>query len=512
MKYIDDCLSFLFEEKKAAKKELYRLLKLEDKDHFDEGQTIVNAKVVKSDKNGCLLKYPAQFTKLREEKKVEVYNKDKKLIVEAEVISVDYLTHEICLDTILDTGEDYLIILSLEVSPFAIINSLKQIKKESSQLIVNLTNRTNDIKNYGEYSVDNVIKTVSQMPDNSFLILEGAPGAGKTYCASKVIDYLLNKNKSIIVSSNSHSAINNLCENIDPKEKLAAKICSRSNQKIENKNFKNIYLEGKEVDYQVDGFELLAGTCFALARIKEKQYDYLIIDEASQLKMSFLLSVARLAKKVILLGDPNQLQSISIIPMASGGESILDYLMKDDKIVKPSMGYFLNVTYRMEPIIASVISKVFYESKMKWNQKKELEGISLITSNHNHGQKLSKEEAEDVHKIYKKLIKNKVKPEEIMIIAPYNAQVALIKSIIKNKKTVIGSVDMVQGKEAKYLIYSFVSSGNKKESAEFATNPNRVNVAISRAKVGVFLVASKGLQSSEYTSKEFKQIIKIVSK
>lgn len=506
MNYIASCLTFMNEEKKSCRKEVWRLLNLKESDHNDEGQTVVNAKAIKKVKEGTLFSFPAQYTKLREEKRVELYDNKQLISDEAEIVSIDYLKQEFVLDIDITIGRKFLIIQSLEVSPFAIINSLKKLQLEGNELSSNLMKRNSNVKTFGESSIKNFTKTCDLM-NNSFIVIQGPPGAGKSYSGRAIINHLLKNNKTIAISSNSHSAINNLCEEIDYKKFKGAKICSKSNHQIKHELIENIYVEGKEIDRFVEGYDLVAGTCFALSRVQNKKYDFLIIDEASQLKMSFLLSISRIAHNVIILGDQNQLQSISVIPMASGGESVLDYILQGKKVVPQELGYFLNVTYRMEPKIASIISDVFYESKLGWNQKKKLHGVTLVSSNHSHGQKMSKEEADDVILIYNSLRKKKVKAEDIMVVTPYNAQAALIKGLIDNPKIQVGTVDLFQGREARFVIISCVAAGNKKESSEFATNPNRLNVAISRAKEGVFLVASNGLQKSEHTSLEFKTIL-----
>jgi uncharacterized protein len=55
--------------------------------------------------------------------------------------------------------------------------------------------------------------------DRSHLLIQGPPGAGKTYTASHGIVEMLARGKRVGVSSHSHKAINNLLEEV---EKVAA--------------------------------------------------------------------------------------------------------------------------------------------------------------------------------------------------------------------------------------------------------------------------------------------------
>lgn len=312
MKYLSSALTFLNEELKATKKEMGRLTHLADKDHNDEGQTINKAKLISAEGGQYVYSYPAQFTKIRDEKKVEVFSKNRAKIGEAEVLTIDYLKNTVTLDTEF-SDNDLLLVLSLEVAPFAIMNSLKKmISQGPSTMTANLVNRHFNLKTFGEAHITNINKTVDQM-DNSTMVILGPPGCGKTTAAKGIVDHLLKKGKRILITSNSHYAINNLCKEITiPKDQVVKKINSKSHQQVNHDDFKNIYVYGKDITGQVSDAHLVAGTCFALSRIQDLEFDYLIVDEASQLKMAFLLSISRLAKNIIVLGDPNQLQSISI--------------------------------------------------------------------------------------------------------------------------------------------------------------------------------------------------------
>lgn len=495
-------------ELRENEKELFRLKNLTEKEHLEEGYSIVNAKVIKVTEKSTIYKYPAQFTKIKEEKDVLLF-KDKMQVDEAYVFSIDYLKNTIEISGT-SRPKEVTLIQHAEIIPRSILNSLKEQITNPSKIGMDLISRESDVETEDESCVPNYIKTVSKM-HSSFLVLQGAPGAGKTYSGKNIIKYLLDQGKTVAITSNSHSAINNLFEAVEHKDLKGAKIYSKDAQKADHKQIENITVSGKEIDGYVTDYNVVGGTCFSLSKIKHRKFDFLIVDEASQLKMAFLLAVSRIAHNVIILGDQNQLQSISCIEEDVGGESVLNYLLQGKKIVPRDMGYFLDVTYRMNPSVATVISDVFYESKLKWNKKKKISGVTLISTEQTTGQRISEIEAKEAVKIYKQLKKKKVPSEEIMIIAPYNAQVSLIKAMIKDKKVSIYTADLSQGLESRYVIISCVSCGNKKESASFSTEHHRLNVSISRAKDGVFLIASKGLQKSKHTSPEFKHVLKLVS-
>jgi uncharacterized protein len=83
--------------------------------------------------------------------------------------------------------------------------------------------------------------------------------------------------------------------------------------------------------------------------------------------------------------------------------------------------------------------------------------------------------------------------EDILIIAPYNAQVIALKEVLPLAH--IGTVDKFQGQEAPIVIYSMTTSSaeDAPRGMGFLYNPNRLNVATSRAKSVCILVASPTL-------------------
>ena len=61
----------------------------------------------------------------------------------------------------------------------------------------------------GGQLISEVVKTAIDL-DNSYLCIQGPPGAGKTYTARYIISELLKRGKRVGISSNSHKAITNL--------------------------------------------------------------------------------------------------------------------------------------------------------------------------------------------------------------------------------------------------------------------------------------------------------------
>lgn len=90
-----------------------------------------------------------------------------------------------------------------------------------------------------------------------------------------------------------------------------------------------------------------------------------------------------------------------------------------------------------------------------------------------------------------------LKLADILIIAPYNAQVFEIHQRLPEAR--VGTVDKFQGQEAPITIFSMATSSHADapRGMDFLYSPNRLNVAISRAKCLAILVASPAVFDAE---------------
>jgi uncharacterized protein len=133
-------------------------------------------------------------------------------------------------------------------------------------------------------------------------------------------------------------------------------------------------------------------------------------------------------------------------------------------------------------------------------------GLRFVPVEHNGNQSDSPEEVERVFELVEFLLRDgstwtdrdrSVKPmttEDILIVAPYNAQVSkLLRRLRKGSR--VGTVDKFQGQEAPVVIYSMATSTSQDapRGMEFLYSSNRLNVATSRAQCVTILVASPAL-------------------
>jgi len=373
--------------------------------------------------------------------------------------------------------------------------------------------------------VEESINAVKKL-NSSYLLIQGPPGAGKTYTSAKIILSLLKDNKKVGVTSNSHKAIINLLSQI---EELAEKdnfsfegMKKYSKGKEEQKLNGNIIKDVDKIISFPEHYLLHAGTAwlFSDARYDQK-LDYLFIDEAGQVSLANTLAIATSTKNIILIGDQMQLsQPIKGIHAGSSGKSSLDFLLEEQDTIPVSRGIFLSETRRLTKEICDYISSSFYESRLKPHMATEERSLSLelkniknkgifyLPTDHTDCSQRSDEEANIIKDFYSKIIgkdsfdkekKKKISIEDIMVVAPFNMQVNTLQKVINEPNARIGTIDKFQGQEAKIVFISMTSSDpeNLPRHKEFFFSRNRLNVAISRAQcVAIILFNPKLLLAS----------------
>ena len=96
-------------------------------------------------------------------------------------------------------------------------------------------------------------------------------------------------------------------------------------------------------------------------------------------------------------------------------------------------------------------------------------------------------------------VSRRVLSSDILVVAPYNAHVALLEEALASRGLRVGTVDKFQGQEAPIVIYSMATSSPAEapRGMEFLYSLNRLNVATSRARCACILVASPRLLEPE---------------
>ena len=374
-----------------------------------------------------------------------------------------------------------------------------------------------------------------------YFLIQGPPGSGKSFLSALILVYLfMAEKKRIVIVGPTHRAVNNVLQKVaevllkvytknDLGKALVKgrmlKIGQSYNAKglevtapdgevieIANVTYSNVsFLNNFSNDEGVALPWIVGMTPYSLQsrRAKGLEFDLLFVDEAGQLTIPVAWMAMVEPKKVIFAGDHKQLPPI-VSEKTENEEfkhSIFEHLCDKENSV------LLDVSFRMNGVICDLVSDLFYEGKLKsFNSEKRLKTnlteplyaseypIVLHNSEHN-GKQFSKEEAESIVTIISKYIAAGVAPSDIAVLAPFRAQCALIRRMLASQDTipaelrkeiVIDTVDRMQGQEREIIIYSFTSGDPSymADKQDFLYNPNKLNVAFSRAKNKLILIAN----------------------
>jgi uncharacterized protein len=182
------------------------------------------------------------------------------------------------------------------------------------------------------------------------------------------------------------------------------------------------------------------------------------------------------------------------------GVSVLHHLLEGHATISPDRGLFLERTYRLHPDVCDYISEEFYEGRLSPDPVCATRttplgtGLRWLAVEHDGCRQESRAEAVRVAEEVGRLREAGVPAAEIMAVAPYNAQVNLLRELLP-ERVPVGTVDKFQGQEAQVVLYSMASSSGDDvpRNLEFLLSRNRLNVAISRAQCLAYLVCSPRL-------------------
>ena len=363
--------------------------------------------------------------------------------------------------------------------------------------------------------------------DETVFAIQGPPGAGKTFTGARMICELVKQRKKIGITALSHKVIRKLLQEVvlaSHEDQVTGVRCMQKTDEEEPTAEIAIAKDNQEVlDALASGkATVVGGTSWVWTPESSfEAVDVLFIDEAGQMALADVIAASQGAKSIVLIGDPQQLERPLKGSHPEGAEkSALEHLLNGRKTISSDMGMLLPETWRLHPKICAFTSELFYEGRLASRevlQNRVLDrhrwlkgaGLWLVPVDHAGNQNAAAEEVEIVVRIVKGLLQPQVqwfyeagnsrrlKDSDILIVAPYNAQVADLSARLPRMK--IGTVDKFQGQEAPVVIYSLTTSSpeDAPRGMEFLYSLNRLNVATSRAQTAVIVVGSPRLFEPE---------------
>ncbi|MCX6503118.1 MAG: TM0106 family RecB-like putative nuclease [Microbacterium sp.] len=380
----------------------------------------------------------------------------------------------------------------------------------------------------GTDDVTAIVRSILDL-DHSYLAVQGPPGTGKTHVGSHVIARLVRDHGYRVgVVAQSHAVVENMLDRIVGAGVPADRVGKAPKDADAAVSFTPLKKNGLAA-FAADrpGGFVIGGTAWDFAhpqRVARGSLDLLVIDEAGQFSLASTIAVAISAKRVLLLGDPQQLPQVSQGTHPEPVDtSALGWVMGDDPVIDPEHGYFLARTWRMRPEVAAPVSVLSYAGELAAapvTAHRVLSGVEPgvhpVPIPHRGNAVQSAQEAAEVVRIVQDVLgrpwigadeqdgavatapPRPLTAADIIVVTPYNAQQVMVEEALVAAGILgvrVGTVDRFQGQEAVVAIVSLAASSGRDapRGLEFLLLQNRLNVAISRAQHTAYLLYSPGL-------------------
>ena len=409
-------------------------------------------------------------------------------------------------------------------------------------------------------SASNRFIRLAPLLDQSYLVVQGPPGSGKTWALARAVIECVIAGQKVGLCAFKHETLKSMVDAItealnDPK--ISARLKSSSmNLKVMRKIERDEKpadetITVTEVDKNQEIFDAIesnshnvfAGTAWVFTDEKAPVLDVIFIDEAGQMSLANAVGVSTAAKSLVLVGDPQQLaqpgkgshplmpeEATELYPFGATA-SALQHVLKNNETVPDDEGIFLDVTQRLHPEICKFISEAMYNGRLEnaphCNKRSIImaagaheSGIRWCPVEHEGNKMYSTEEVDAIKNIVSQFVGSSVinksgevrtlSEADIMIVAPYNSQVNDLKVALPDCK--VGTVDKFQGLESPIVILSLTASSSEDvpRGMDFLYSTNRFNVAVSRAKTLCIVVGSPRLLAARCNSVRQLQLVNVL--
>lgn len=392
------------------------------------------------------------------------------------------------------------------------------------------------------------------MSAQDYALVLGMPGTGKTTTIAHIIKALVSQNKTVLLTSHTHTAVDNILLKLKSDNIPILRLGAPAKVHPEVQDF--VHLAGhpkksfEEIKEAWHGTPIVATTCLGINHqvFIERSFDYCIVDEASQITLPICAGPIRLAKTFVLVGDHNQLPPVVKNEEArQGGLDVSLFKLLSD--THPQSVVNLEHQYRMCEDIMTLSNTLIYNGRLRCGteelRKKKLYIPSMealrqhhhdSTTIHRSGTARSfctgpvpsrcwlydlldaetrvrfvdtdtikpqvREEAQGkriinpaegqiVSQLVESMLTVGVPATEIGVMTHYRAQLHLLKDKLKYFPGIeMHTTDRFQGRDKEVIVLSLVRSNEACNIGDLLKDWRRINVAFTRAKTKLLVVGS----------------------
>jgi len=348
------------------------------------------------------------------------------------------------------------------------------------------------------------------------LLVQGPPGTGKTLTIAHMVKEFMRIGQRVLISAYTNRSVDAILRKLVAivPENTKKDIVRVGRGKIVDESLSELVIEENlsvdRIAVLLNGKKVVALTAAGIrAELFDHKFDAAVIDEASQMPEPFALGIANNTAKLIMVGDDKQLEPIITNKQAAEGGLSLSLFERLDKIFTrkyPNNIIMLRNQYRMNSKLMRFSADTFYGSKLQAGTsevdcRKYIEPFEMKMIFKNHLKTVMDPEKELV---FVKVGQNKFfincvasiltdgfleigfAVNKIGVISPYRHEVSSMRKKIGLPGLEIDTVDRFQGSDREIIILSCPCYNN--ELPELMKNPNRLNVALTRAKSKLIII------------------------
>lgn len=356
-------------------------------------------------------------------------------------------------------------------------------------------------------------------------LVQGPPGTGKTWLLALLVAALAWRGERILVTALTHQAVDNamlalatLARRVGRPLPLA-RFNARDRHATSRLAALGIRMSsGRRASWPATGGLVVGSTLLSAGTLLDTapSFTRTVFDEAAQIPVTHALAALAHAPRWTLFGDDRQLGPVLAGDHDGDGASFFEHLRA---VVTPTM---LTATYRMNDAICGFPSTTFYDGRLRpaptvgarrFAPEGSSEGVLaeiidrpagpvLVIVDHEGHRSVCPPERDAVVDIAHELLARRgVAPHDLAIVAPFRLQNLEIARRLAERLPpgealpTIDTVERIQGQEREVVILSLTCSDPDalRRDTSFFFSPQRLNVAITRARTRVIIVASERL-------------------
>ncbi|WP_211343423.1 DEAD/DEAH box helicase [Lampropedia puyangensis] len=365
--------------------------------------------------------------------------------------------------------------------------------------------------------------------------IQGPPGTGKTRVLGLIARMAVERGERILVTSHTHTAINNALNAIAKHHVPLIKIGRSTQCKGLDQNIAHVenFDDWDDRPTQPGQGYVIGATPFATcsARLAHTSFDTVIFDEASQITLTLALMAMRKAKRYIFIGDQQQLPPVLLTRSILDGQSHSVFARLTSNEADHLI--MLNQTYRMNQWLAAWPSQTYYGGHLHAagpNAQRQLQLRNMsdawgpvlaadapavfIPNQDNHARSVNQQEAQWVAQLCHALIEAGLSSKDIGIVSPFRAQGRAIRTQLKRhlhpaqaSALIADTVERMQGQEREVVILSLASGDRAfiSMTAPFLFQPERINVSITRAKTKLIIMGPETIDPNDTDNPTLQQ-------